>query len=304
MTSEPVLPPVIGAIADDRHGNPLGTVTAVFVDDVTGQPTWVGLTDGLHAAPDAADVAIVAPIADAQFSDGRLRLAVPADAVHSAPRPGAPDRLSPAEEVTLREHYAGGSGRTDTERIDTGRTDTELIDIGDVQAARGGTVGGDTAMTRSEERITVDTVVQPWARAVLRIETVTEEVMVPVTISRQRARIEYLPLRATDGTLTDGTLTAGIRDHGVPGTGARDDGAREGGALTAGTRDDGDLGTPRARRGRATEWVTLYGDQPVVTLERAPVERVRLTTEWVTEEQAVAAELRHEEIELTETPRA
>ena len=273
MTSEPVLPPVIGAIADDRHGNPLGTVTAVFVDDVTGQPTWVGLTDGLHAAPDAADVAIVAPIADAQFSDGRLRLAVPAEAVHSSPRPGAADRLTPAEEVTLREHYAGGAGRTDTERIDTGRTDTELIDVAGVQAARGGAVGGDTAMTRSEERLTVDTVTEPWARAVLRIETVTEEVMVPVTITRQQARIEYLPLRPTESI------------------------------LASGRRDDDDLGAPGARRGRATEWVTLYSDQPVVTLERAPVERVRLTTAWVTEEHAVTDQLRHEEIELTETPR-
>jgi hypothetical protein len=283
MTSEPVLPPVIGAIADDRHGNPLGTVTAVFVDDVTGQPTWVGLTDGLHAAPDAADVAIVAPITDAQFGDGRLRLAVSADAVHSAPRPGAPDRLSPAEEVTLREHYAGGAGRTDTELISTGgvqagRTDTERIDVADVQAAGAGGGPTDTAMTRSEERLTVDTVTEPWTRAVLRIETVTEEVMVPVTITRQQARIEYLPLRATDGSLTGGRADGGL--------------------------DDGGLGAPGSRRARASEWVTLYGDQPVVTLERVPVERVRLTTEWVTEEQVVTDRLRHEEIELTEQPRA
>jgi hypothetical protein len=281
MTSEPVLPPVIGAIADDRQGNPVGTVTAVFVDDVTGQPTWVGLTDGLHAAPDAADVAIVAPITDAQFGDGRLRLAVSADAVRSAPRPGAPDRLSPAEEVTLREHYAGGAGRTDTELISTsgvesGRTDTERIDVADVQAARAGGPT-DTAMTRSEERLAVDTVTEAWTRAVLRIETVTEEVMVPVTITRQQARIEYLPLRVTDGSLTGGSAQ---------------------GAL-----DDSDLGAPGSRRGRASEWVTLYGDQPVVTLERVPVERVRLTTEWVTEELAVTDRLRREEIELTEQPR-
>lgn len=50
--------------------------------------------------------------------------------------------------------------------------------------------------------------------------------------------------------------------------------------------------------------MTLYGDQPVVTLERAPVERVRLTTDWVTERQVVTDRLRHEEVELTESPRA
>lgn len=250
MTSEPVLPPVIGAVADDRQGNALGTVTAVFVDDVTGQPTWVGLTDGLHAAPDAADVTLVAPIADARFTDGRLRLTVDSAAVRSAPRPSAPDRLSPAEEVTLHDHYAAGSRGA----------------AAGVRGTATGT-GGDTAMTRSEERLHVDTVVEPWTRAVLRIETVTEEVMVPVTITRQQARIEHLPLR--------------------PGTDAA-----------------GAAGDAGRREGRAGDWVTLYADQPVVTLERTPVERVRLTTEWVTEEQTVTDQLRHEEIELTEAPRA
>ena len=258
MTSDQHLPPVIGAIADDRDGTPLGTVTAVFVDDVTGQPTWVGLTDGQHAAPDVTDVAIVAPIADARLGDGRLRLAVGADAVRSAPRPGAPDRLSPDEEVTLREHYAGGTGAGRTGSVGDRDLGSDRGPVGDRGA-------GDGTMTRSEERISVDSVTEPWSRAVLRIEEVTEEVMVPVTITRQQARIEYLPLRATD-------------------------------RASAGTGGDRDLSD---RGARATDWVTLYADQPVVSLERAPAERVRLTTSWVTEELPVTDQLRHEEIELT-----
>ena len=260
MTSDPVLPPVIGATADDRNGNALGTVTAVFVDDVTGRPTWVGLTDGPDAAPGAGDTPLVAPIADAQFSDGRLRLTVDDDAVRRAPRPSAPDRLSPAEEVTLREHYAAG-----TRGAAGGRTDTRSTESVGQPAGRTG-LGGDTAMTRSEEQLRVDSVREPWARAVLRVEEVTEEVMVPVTITRQRARIEYLPLRPGDST-TDAAGDA--------------------------VRDAGD------HAGRSSDWVTLYADQPVVTLERAPVERVRLTTAWVTEQQAVTDRLRREEIELT-----
>lgn len=266
MTSEPVLPPVIGAIADDRDGQPLGTVTAVFVDDVTGQPTWVGLTDGLHAAPDAGDVAIVAPFAGSAFTDGRLRLSVDGDAVRRSPRPGAPDRLSPAEEVTLREHYAGGTGRSGAGPGPDLADRTDMTDRTDgTDPTDGGRTGGDGAMTRSEERFTVEAVTEPWGRAVLRIEEVTEEVMVPVTITRQQARIEYLPLRTTD-------RAAGDR---------------------AGTRDLED------RTDRATEWVTLYGDQPVVTMERAPLERVRLATTWVTEQLPVSDQLRREEIELT-----
>jgi hypothetical protein len=303
MTSDPEVPPVIGAIADDREGRPLGTVTAVFVDDVTGQPTWVGLTDGLHAAPDATDVAIVAPIADAQVSGGRVRLTVSADAVHSSPRPAAPDRLSPAEEVTLREHYAGGTGlaggrtagtdRTDTVLIDTGRSGTDVAgadhpdpdhDRADTDRAGRGT--GDGTMTRSEERITVDSVTEPWARAVLRIEEVTEEVMVPVTITRQQARIEYLPLRGT-GDVIDrrpGGRTGDVPpEEGAPGD------RRVGDAADAG----------HGRGGGTGGWVTLYGEQPVVTMERVPIERVRLATSWVTEQRPVTGQVRREQIELT-----
>jgi stress response protein YsnF len=257
MTTEPALPPVVGLIAEDCDGTALGTVTAVYLDDLTGQPTWVGLTDGLHAAPDARDVTIVAPLAAAELTEGRLRLPVPADAVRSAPRPASAERLAPAEVQTLRQHYAVSP--------DTGHR----VAAGPVPGAEGdtptdagtGTRAGDRPMTRSEERLRVESVREPWTRAVLRVDTVTEEVLVPVTVTRQRARIEYLPLQAAEGAATPDL-----------------------------SGDD--------RETRSTDWVTLYGDQPVVTVQRAPVERVRLTTSWVTEEQSVTQRLRREEIAL------
>jgi stress response protein YsnF len=239
MASDSALPPVIGAIADDRDGNALGTVTTVFLDDVTQRPTWVGLTAGLHAASD--DVPLIAPLADAEYADGRLRLPVSTEAVRSAPRVSEADRLSPAEEATLLSHYR--------------------------PAPTGAGTADDAAMTRTEERLQVSTVVEPWTRAVLRIEEVTEEVMVPVTITRQQARIEYLPVSTTDGA-----------------------------------RTDGDVAEPGAQQPTSTsEWVTLYSEQPSVTLQRLPVERVRLRTDWVTEETTVSQELRKEQVELTTT---
>jgi stress response protein YsnF len=245
MASDSALPPVIGAIADDRDGNALGTITTVYLDDATERPTWVGLTDGLHDG--SGDVPVIAPIADADYVDGRLRLTVSADAVRTAPQVSQPDRLSPAEETLLQEHYRSTAAAP----------------------PRSGTTT-DSAMTRSEEQLQVSTVVEPWTRAVLRIEEVTEEVMVPVTITRQQARIEYLPL-----------------------------------ALTDSARSAGDAAEPGAQRPTsATEWVTLYAEQPTVTLERVPVERVRLRTAWATEETTVSQELRREQIELdtTESP--
>ena len=154
--------------------------------------------------------------------------------------------------------------------MQTGTTDTtDTTAVTGTTAAARGTAGtaADTAMTRSEEQLQVSTVREPWTRAVLRIEEVTEEVMVPVTITRQQARIEYLPL--SPGDRTDATVTAGA---------------------------------PGDERSTSTgEWVTLYTEQPAVTLERVPVERVRLRTAWATEETTVTEELRKEQIELTTT---
>lgn len=119
------------------------------------------------------------------------------------------------------------------------------------------------AMTRSEERLTIGSATVPWTRAVLRIETVTEEVTVPVRITRQRARVEYQPLAAAGDAAADKDTTD--------------------------------------REGQTTEWVTLWGEQPVVSLERTPLERVRLATEWVTDQQQVQAQLAHEEVTVETT---
>ena len=250
MPTHPDLPPVIGAIADDRDGDALGTVTAVFLDDRTGEPTWVGLTDGLHAAADAHDTPLVVPYPAGGFAGGRLRLDVSGAAVRSAPRQAFGDRLSAEEEETLRRHYATGGPAAP---LPSGADGAD------------GTDGTDGAMTRSEERLAVSTVVEPWTRAVLRIEEVTEEVMVPVTVTRQRARIEHLPLR-----------------HGDQGT---------------------DLPAVEAGTGQTSGWVTLYSEQPVVSVERVATERVRLATSWTTEQHTVTDQLRHEELALdTDVP--
>lgn len=118
-------------------------------------------------------------------------------------------------------------------------------------------------MTRSAEVLNVDVVSVPYARAVLRIETTTEQVMVPVTITRQHARLELLDLPPVDPTNT-GSLSEQPEQSG-------------------------------------TRWVTLFTDEPVVTTRPVPVERVRLQIHRVTGEQTVTEVLGHEEIEVERT---
>jgi len=228
----------------------VGTITTVFLDDVTGQPTWVGLTSGQHAAPQGDEVPVIAPVTGSALSDGRLRLTVSADAVQSAPRIARPDHLSPAEETMLREHYRGTStqGTSDATQ-ELPRTTVGTLD--------------DTGMTLSEEQVRVGTVIEPWTRAVLRIEEFTEEVMVPVTVTRQRARIEHLPVTTHTGDPADGGVSGAERPTS------------------------------------STGWVTLYTEEPHVTMQRVPVERVRLSTSWITEDTVVTDQVRREQVELT-----
>ncbi|KQS63976.1 PRC and DUF2382 domain-containing protein [Modestobacter sp. Leaf380] len=236
---------LVGTTATDRDGGVLGTVRAVWLDDATGQPTWVGLADGAHAAAGDDEPVTVVPLADHRSTADGLQLGVDPALTRGAPRLRASQRLSPEDELRFRQHYARGSDAPGPAAPD---------------ALRGpGTV-------RSEERLSVRSSTVPWSRAVLRVETVTEQVMVPVTVTRQRARVEHLPL--TPVSAAGGTIP--------PGT-----------------------------EGQATDWVTLWGEQPVVGVERVPLERVRLRTDWVTREDTVRGQLAHEEIavDVTDGPR-
>lgn len=236
MTTDTDPTSLVGTTATDSSGDVLGTVSAVWVDDATGRPSWIGLTEGTHAVPGGDDPVLVAPLDGARTSADRVQLAVPGGLTRQAPRLAGTQRLTPEDELRLRAHY---------------RSDP----------ASGPTSAGDS-MVRSEERLTVESVTEPWGRAVLRVETVTEEVMVPVTVTRQRARVEHRPLTPTAG----------------------------------GTR-----GALPPAEGQVGDWVTLWGEQPVVTVERLPLERVRLRTEWVTTTDTVTEQLAREELTVDTT---
>ncbi|MCY1136546.1 PRC and DUF2382 domain-containing protein [Actinoplanes sp. Pm04-4] len=121
---------------------------------------------------------------------------------------------------------------------------------------------GDDAMTRSEERLVPGTRTEQTGKARLRKYTVTEERQVSVPVTREEVRLEQ-----------------------EPATGA---------AVPAHRAEEG-----TAVRGDAPEAeTTLWAEQPVVTTEAVPVERVRLRKETVAGTETVSGEVRKERIEL------
>ncbi|MCW2581629.1 MAG: uncharacterized protein JWQ53_419 [Klenkia sp.] len=247
MSSEPTIPPVIGAIADDRDGTRLGIVAEVYTDDVTGETTWLAITDGLHSTRTT-----LAPAAGATTRTGRVRLAVSGDAIAAAPRFPQSQRLGPGQETALRRHYGlplPGTAPGTREYVPS-----HPRPAGDPTA-------GEVEMIRSAERLLVDTEVVPYRKAVLRVETTTEEVLVPVTITRQHARVEYVDIEPADAPAISPELLIGGRSTGA-----------------------------------TSAWLTLTVDEPVVSTRAVPVERVRMVTDWVTGTQDVQAEISHEVI--------
>jgi uncharacterized protein (TIGR02271 family) len=147
-------------------------------------------------------------------------------------------------------------------------TRQDTVDI-DRSAARDATVpvaavptphSTDGAMTRSEEQLRVAT--ERYAAKRVRVVkyVVTEEVQITVPIRREEIRIEEVPL-----------------DDAAP--------------ATAGDLDGG--GT-----GGLPETIVLHTERPVVSTEVVPVERVRLRTEWVQEQQQVRHQVRRERVDV------
>ncbi|MCW2540125.1 MAG: uncharacterized protein JWN95_1850 [Frankiales bacterium] len=117
----------------------------------------------------------------------------------------------------------------------------------------------DDAMTRSEERLRVGTEKVEGGRARLRKYVVTENVTQTVPISHEEVRIEREPI-----------------------TDANRDQAMAGGDITEEEHE-----------------VILTAERPAVQKETVPVERVRLSTETVTEDHEVSETLRKEQIDET-----
>jgi uncharacterized protein (TIGR02271 family) len=116
----------------------------------------------------------------------------------------------------------------------------------------------DDAMTRSEERLHVGTEQVQTGRARLRKYVVTENVTQTVPVSHEEVRLEREP------------ITEANRDQ-----------ALDGPAISEEEHE-----------------VTLRAERPVIEKETVPVERVRLGTETVTDQQQVDETVRKEEIEL------
>ncbi|MDA4888341.1 PRC and DUF2382 domain-containing protein [Streptomyces sp. MS2A] len=268
----------------DGDGNKIGDAKHVFFDDMTGRPEWVSVKTGMFGSAES-----FVPIRDAALVQDHLEVPYGKDQVKGAPSVDvdAGGHLSETEEHRLYDYYGinWDSVLSEAERTDDGRFAAGPGPAGTAGAAGaagaagvagttpGGTTGredaarheamrGGEAMTRSEEQMRVGVERHESGRARLRKYVVTEEVQQTVPVTHEEVRVVREP------------ITDANRDEAMAGP----------------------------EIGEAEHEVTLHAERPVVETETVPVERVRMTTEELTENETVRGQVRKERIEAeTET---
>jgi uncharacterized protein (TIGR02271 family) len=272
-------------------GDKIGSIGQVYLDDQTGEPTFVTANTGLFGLKQS-----FVPLQGARVQDGDLVVDYDKETIKDAPRIDDDGSLSPEEEEQLYAYYGLGGAGTTTDGYDTGTatdidtgttvgagtdtgttydsgtttdtgytgttTDTGVAGTYDAGADRDvdtdrGSVGDDDAMTLSEERLNVGTEARETGRARLRKYVVTENVTQTVPVRREEVRLEREPI--TDENVGDATSGADFTE--------------------------------------SEHEVTLTEERPVVEKEAVPVERVRLSTDTVTEDVTVSEDVRKEEID-------
>jgi uncharacterized protein (TIGR02271 family) len=203
---------LIGTDVYGTDDSKIGTVGQVYVDNDTHAPTWVTIRTGLFGSSES-----FAPLDDATFESGVVRVAYDKSFVKDAPRVESDGDISEDEEGSLYSYY--GNGTT---------TETPLYDQDADRSDDTGTVGHDTsgpttddAMTRSEERLHVGTERVEAGRARLRKHVVTEQVTKTVPVSHEEVTLNREPI--TDANAADALSGPALseEEHEVVLTGER-----------------------------------------------------------------------------------
>ncbi|NII52134.1 DUF2382 domain-containing protein [Frigoribacterium endophyticum] len=233
----------------------IGTVGQVYVDE-SQNPVWVTVRTGLFGSSES-----FAPLSDATFDGGNLRVAHDKAFVKDAPRVDADGQLSTEEEDALFSYYGDTSYAAASTKNEQPLYDQDADVATNAVTTEGHDTSGpttDDAMTRSEERLHVGTERVEAGRARLRKHVVTEQVTKTVPVSHEEVTLSREPI--TDANAVD---------------------ALSGPALSEEEHE-----------------VILTEEHVVTDKETVPVERVALGTETVTEQREVTENVSHEEIEL------
>ncbi|ATL31553.1 DUF2382 domain-containing protein [Streptomyces formicae] len=272
-----------GLTAYDGSGEKIGSVEQVYLDDRTGQAEWVTVKTGLFGTKES-----FVPLDGAARQDDTLRVRPAKDVVKDAPRVDADHHLDAAQEQELYAHYgmtrpdarargvagtaagtpvAGTGGRADAAKTGHATGAAGAMSTGMGAESHGRHAGAREFATRGTAG--ADEKGESLVRSEERLRVGTEET------ESGHARLRKV-VETEEVTTTVPVSHEEVRVVREP--------IREGERV-------------RSQIGEGQTEVTLHAERAVVSKETVPVERVRLETERVTEQQEVSDTVRKERIE-------
>ncbi|MCT1441494.1 PRC and DUF2382 domain-containing protein [Corynebacterium glucuronolyticum] len=283
MTDKRNIQDLLNATAFDAKGEKLGKINNLFVDDKTGQPTFIEVNHGLFGMGSS-----LVPLRGHRLNGDELKLAFDKDLIKDAPEIDFENQLTAADQDKIYEHYrladvqdvesyvtdrpaaeehvtedtnrhaAAGAGFAGAGFAGAAgaKDETEAKDVIDTdkREVREPVAGRTNDIILEKEHLNVGTERVATGEARLRKYQVEETETVEVPVTREEVRIERTPISPEEAKNFVGS--------------------------------------------DATEaTVTLHEDKINVTKESVPVERVSLGTEQVQETRTVSETVKHDEID-------
>ncbi len=286
---------LFNATAYDKNGEKLGDVNEVFVDDQSGQPTFVEVNHGLFGMSSS-----LVPLRGHDFSGDDLKLGFSKDRIKDAPEFDSDKPLTPEAQSDIFKHYglesahdvtdykdsnldskrdvqagadkdhnltagagAAGAGvagaHADEKKADTHTTDAAATErkAGVADDAAAARINNDGELIRSEEQLNVNKERVATGEARLRKYVVTDTESVEVPVEREEVRVERTPINAEDAKNYNGAISGDSEEASV----------------------------------------TLHEERVNVNKETVPVEKINLKKDTVRDTETHTEELRKEQID-------
>jgi uncharacterized protein (TIGR02271 family) len=174
----------------DSQGDSIGKVGQVYLDNRSGQPSWVTVKTGWFGASES-----FVPLGAASIQGDTIQVPYTKDMIKGAPHNEIGVPLTETDEQGLYSYYGMGDGQDHEDRL------APVEDTG--AAAATGDVDG--YLTRSEEQLHVGTEKRETGRARLRKYVVTEDQSVTVPVRHEEVRMVREPMGPGD-SLEDATI--------------------------------------------------------------------------------------------------
>ncbi|GAA4334374.1 PRC and DUF2382 domain-containing protein [Actinomadura luteofluorescens] len=307
---------LMGMSVTDTNGTKVGTVKQVYLNDDSGSPEWVTVHTGWFGMRES-----FVPLSGARKGQDALQVPYDKETIKGAPNVDADEHLSHAQIVDLYRHYGvrpPGGRRTGGE-TETGTTETtesagteSTAEAGETTGGQGaaetraaaetsgttgttGTAGttGAAGMAVHPERGKRGTAGERSAGRTMPPQSAREGAEAPMTeITRSEEQMRIGTERHESGRVqVRKWIETEMVEQTIP---VSHEEIRIDREPIAGGRPD-----PKVTISEADQEIILYEERPVISKETVPVERVRLRTEQVQDEQTVRGELRKERIEVT-----